>query len=168
MTIVKAWAYGTAEGVASLRPRYTNVGSFDTTTNPTLAVVEKMLNQVSSILNSMLANYGFVIPVTAEMAVDQLTLFVEMEVAEMLDSIRGGGRQGALLEKTGKLNSIYSLIHTDVQNFIKESVHGFENLGATRTNTDALLIFTKGDDDDGIEYEPLFQREDFEPFERFE
>jgi len=49
-------SYGDLASIGALVPRYANAsGTFDTTTRPTGSTVETQIDQVSSIINSLLA-----------------------------------------------------------------------------------------------------------------
>ena len=74
---IGANSYGSAAGVAALVPRYANgSGTFATTDRPTLAQVETFIDSVSGILNSILAEAGFQIPVTDDDVKDGPAFFV--------------------------------------------------------------------------------------------
>lgn len=166
MTIA-SWAYGSVEGVAQLRPHAASaLKTFDANTNPSLTTVESWINSVSSMINAALAERGFAIPVSAELVKPQLDLFVNTEVAEILDSVTGGGRVGGRLEERRNFSTMVSIIRSDVTKFIEDFTIGLEALGASRSYSAMTGVGTKSLDDNGDEVEPLIKREYFEPFWR--
>lgn len=149
-------SYGSTSDVAALTPRYANVsGVFDTTTRPTLATVETLINQVSGLANSILAQAGFKVPLIQADAKLTLDIFVNEEVAAICEGINGSGRFGPTTKAPGK--SRFSIITDDLQMFITVSAGGFENLGAERSS-DSLSI---GYIDNGPV--SLFTRDQFGP-----
>lgn len=133
MTIT-ANSYGSTSEVASLTPRYAAVsGLFDTTTQPTLATVETQINQISGLANSILAQAGFVIPISQTDAKLALDIFVNEEVAAIVEGINGSGRFGPTTKEVGR--SRFALIMDDLRSFVQANVQGFTNMGAARNVT---------------------------------
>lgn len=158
---ISANSYGSTAGVAALVPRYQDeTGDFSTETRPTLAQVETFIDQVSAILNMILASEGFAIPVTETTTKDALDLFVNEETAAICEGVNGSGRFGPR-EKTGTPPSRFSIILKDVKQFIESVSAGMERLGASRTYSITSVIGYRGTDADGNSIAPLFQREAF-------
>jgi hypothetical protein len=155
---IGANSYGTVVGVASLVVRYSSGGTFTTLTTPTLAQVERYIDQVSSLLNAILSREGFTIPITQSDSILAMGFFVEEEVASIVEGIHGSGRFGPTTKSPGA--SRFSLLSQDVQAFVETNAAGFENLGAPRAS-EASLIGYRGTSDSGNDTFPLFQRDYF-------
>jgi len=153
-------SYGTPNGVAALTPRYANgSGTFLTTDRPSLQTVINLLDQVSGLLNSMLAQSGFQIPIVQADVVLALTIFVQEEVASIAEGINGSGRFGPTAKAPNK--SRFNLIMEDLQDFIVANADGFETLGAVRSHSAIGMIGYRGYDQAGDEIVPLFERKAF-------
>lgn len=128
---LNANSYGSAAGVASFTPRYSNgAGTFDEGTKPTLADVEAWIDQVSGILNTILSDERFNVPVTQADAVSMLALFVNQEVAALVEGSHNAGRFGPTAKnpRAGR----FDLIFADVETFVKRMAGGLAAMGATR------------------------------------
>ena len=159
---VAANSYGTAAGVGSLAVKWTNsAASFDTTTRPLLGTVENQINQVSAMINSMLAQHGFDIPVDQADVLLTLVGFVEDEVAAIVEGVNGYGRFGPN-PKSGNRSNYQKVISDDVKNFISGNAVGFERLGADRSYSQMASVGYREVDDNGNEIEPIFKREQFD------
>jgi hypothetical protein len=157
---VGANSYGTATGVASYVPRYANgSATFDTNTRPKLVQIESFIDQISSLVNTILASNGFMIPITQADVILAITIFIEQEVAAIAEGINGSGRFGPTTKTPGK--SRFQIIMEDISAFILEHADGFENLGAERDQPTGTEILTRGVDAAGKESFPIFQREAF-------
>jgi len=153
-------SYGNTTTIAVLTPRWGNSsGVFDTTTQPTLTQCEGFCDQVSGLLNSILAQNGFKIPVTQADCVLVLAMFVNEEVAAIIEGLHGSGRFGPTTKQPGK--GRFALVMDDVQTFITTQADGFERLGATRTYDWADSIGFRGQDQSGADTFPIFQRKSF-------
>ena len=153
-------SYGTAAGVAAYVPRYANgSATFDANTRPKLAQIEAFLDQISSLVNAILASNGFHIPVTQADVQSAITIFVEQEVAAIAEGINGSGRFGPTTKTPNQ--SRFQIIMDDISAFILEHADGFENLGAERDQPTGTEILTRGVDAAGKESFPIFQREAF-------
>src|SRR3990172_2966862 len=152
-------SYGSAIGVAAYVPRYANKsGSFDDTTRPSLKQLVAWIDQVSAILNAMLASEGFTIPLTDTDAVAAVKAFVEQEIASMVEGVNGSGRFGP----TGKRSkSRWELLNEDARAFIQTFYLGLERLGAARSQSIGSEIGYRKTHATGDEVPPLFQREAF-------
>jgi len=154
---VSANSYGSAPGVASYVPRYANgSATFDTNTRPKLAQIESFINQISSLVNAILASNGFHIPITQADVVSAITIFVEQEVAAIAEGINGSGRFGPTTKTPSR--SRFAIIMDDINAFILEHADGFANLGAERDQPTGMEILTRSVDAAGKESFPIFQR----------
>jgi hypothetical protein len=154
-------SYGSAATIASLVPRYANgSGAFDTVTKPTLAQVGIFINEVSGVLDISLATAGLTIPVTQTTCVLALDMFVNQEVAAIVEGINGSGRFGPN-QKSGGTPSRYNLILKDVDAFVKQNAIGFERLGAARSYAVTAGMAYRDTDVSGNDTFPLFQRKGF-------
>lgn len=150
--------YSTAQRVAEFVPRIADQDNeFTTDTNPKLATVELWLNQVSSVMDSYLAQAGFSVPITEESVVLVIDLFVAQEVAALCEGVRGSGRFGP----TNKAphNGRFSSVFRDVQLFVKDNAVGFERMGALRNNSEHWGIAVRDTNEAGDPIFPHFQRE---------
>lgn len=157
---ISSRSYGSVADVAALTPRHADeTATFSTATRPTLAQVETYINEVSAIINVLLSADGFAVPVTQADVKLVLDLFVNQEVASIVEGVNGAGRFGPSEKKAG--TSRFTVTLKDVQDFIKGAAPGFVNLGATRTYSATEGIGSRGTDADGNAVVPLFQRENF-------
>lgn len=156
-------SYGDTSEIAAYCSNWVNAsGLFDTTTTPTLLQVESWADQVSSALNSILREHGFVTPVTNADVKLMLDLFVNEEVAMIVEGVHGIGRFGP--EARGRSSGAKSrnqLILEDARVFISDNQAGMGLMGATRNITTSGGIGYRGTDQSGDEATPLFQREQF-------
>lgn len=157
---VGANSYCDAGLVASLVPRYADTSNvFTATTRPTITQVEKFIDEVSGILNSMLSSAGFQIPITQADVKLALSFFVSEEVAAICEGINGSGRFGPTANSPGK--SRFNEVMRDSAEFVKLNAIGFERLGATRVYSETAGIGFRENDNSGNPTFPLFQRNDF-------
>ena len=155
-------SYGDLEGVGALVPNYSGLESnFEDTTRPTDDFVIKFIDQVSALVNSILARVGFTIPATQDDVRRQCAFFVEQEVASIVEGLNGFGRFGPTTKREGPRGR-FALMVEDVEAFIEANAIGFERLGETRSSGQASGIGFRQFDDSGNEIEPLFQREAFQ------
>lgn len=158
---IGASSYGTLAGVGVLVPRFSGNGAFAATTRPALASVENWIDQVSAMMNGMLAQEGFAIPVADADAVNICLGFVEAEVAAMVNGVNGSGRFGPTAKEKGNKRGRYAILLDDVKAFIEGNAYGLESLGATRTNHVTSGIGYRDTDESGNETFPIFQRKGF-------
>ena len=154
---IGANSYGDTGEIAALVPRYADPGGvFVATTRPTLLQVESIVDQVSAIVNSMMAQQGFDVPVTQADAKLMLDYFVNEEVASIVEGINGSGRFGPSVKRRGA-SGRFALVVEDVQMFLETNAVGIERLGVTRTYDPIAGISFKGIDNSGNDTIPLFQ-----------
>lgn len=155
-------SYGDTSEIAALCERFANASKiFDTTTRPTLAMVESFTDQVSGVVNAMLAEEGFVtLPITQADAKLALDFFVNQEVAAIVEGMNGLGRFGPTT-KSGGSKGRFAIIVEDVEAFIKVYAVGLERLGVARSYSVASGIGYKDTDEAGNEIFPVFTRSDF-------
>jgi hypothetical protein len=154
-------SYGSTGGVAALTPRLANSsGVFDTTTTPTLLQVQTFLDEVSGMMNIMLAEHGFVTPVVQPDCVHALDLFVNQESAAMCEGVRGSGRFGPGVTR-GNPKGRFTLMSQDVRDFLSNYAAGFERLGAARAHDLTSGVAFRDTAESGESTFPLFQRSAF-------
>lgn len=159
--------YGTVDEVAALcRWMLSGESTFNSTTRPTGAQVEKFLERASGVLNLALAQHGFGVPVTeptAELACDEWTVERAVAMAELSYPTSGD----MLNEHALWLRDNMQRHATD---FVKMNALGFKNLGVTTTNSVSQgLVFTaetaqadrSDPDNTGLE-QPKFRRGQFD------
>ncbi len=152
-------SYGDTDEIAALIPRRASSGSFDETTRPTLAQLESIVNQVSAVVNAVLSQAGFSIPISQADAKLILDLFVNQEAAAIVEGINGSGRFGPTAKKS--VGGRFAIITSDIKDFILEQAVGLERLGATRTYDPIAGIGYRSTDVSGDSISPIFQREAF-------
>lgn len=153
-------SYGDADQVAAFTRRYTNAGSYDTTTNPTLATVEGWIDSVSATLNVILSGSGFTIPITQEDAARDCAGIVTGAVADLCHAANSAGRfftERALERGVSPLR----VLRQEMADWVDAQADGLEMLGATRTQTSAGGIAFRDTDEAGDETFPIFQRSGF-------
>ena len=154
-------SYGDTDEIAALVPRRASVGrKFDANTKPTLLQLEAIVDQVSALVNGILAQSGFDIPVTQSDAVLVLDLFVNQEAGAIVEGINGSGRFGPTSKKPGARGR-FAIIMDDVEAFIASQAVGLERLGATRSYDPIAGIGYRSTDNSGDSVAPIFQREAF-------
>ncbi|MDH5607473.1 MAG: hypothetical protein OEY93_11375 [Anaerolineae bacterium] len=154
-------SYGDAGGVGALAPRWSGAGNdFSATTRPTLDTVESEIDQVSAVLNVLLAEIGFSIPVTQADAKLLLDKFVNAQVAAIVEGINGAGRYALYGEEDG-LSSPLALVMREAWDFIEAHAVGLARLGAGRDHALFSGVGCRETDVHGNWVKPLFQRQDF-------
>jgi hypothetical protein len=158
-------SYGDTGEIASMVPKYVNEdspGVFDTTTRPTLLQIESFTDQVSGIVNGMLAKYGFTIPVSDTDSKLALDLFVNMEVASLSEGVNGLGKFGPSTKKGGGKGR-WAVLYEDVAEYIRVFASGFEAMGATRSGATTLTgLGYMETDNEGDAVFPIRTRQEFD------
>jgi hypothetical protein len=157
-------AYGTAAGVAALTRRYTNAGSFDGTTNPTVTTVGTWLAQVSSMFNISLAAAGFTTPITDADVTPTLDSFTETMVADLVNAANASGRFYTDRALEYGVNPIKA-INNDIKSWVESNLAGLAALGGGMATSSAGQIAYRDGDDSGKEISPLFSRDQFGAWE---
>lgn len=157
---IGANSYGDTTSVAHLVPMHTDNTTklFTTSTRPTLARVESLIDQVSGMVNMFLAENGFTIPVAQADAVLSLSLFVNEEVAGLVEGINGSGRFGPTSKQPG---GRFGILYSDVQTFIESVANGFVALGVPRPRSITAGLGYRDTDEAGNDIFPLFTRTDY-------
>jgi len=155
---IGANSYGTVAGVAALTPRYSG-SDFAATTRPALSTVESWIDEISAITNMILANVGFETPISQAQPKLMLDIFVNQEVAAMVEGVNGSGRFGPTAKKG--IGNRFNIIFDDVKDFIDSIAIGIEREGATRTYDPIAGISFREDDEGGTSTAPIFQRSGF-------
>lgn len=153
--------YSSLTEIAALVPRYANrSGTFDDSTRPPVEEVVTLIDQVSAILDSILATEGFAVPVTDTEAKRTIDFWVRQEIAAVVEGINGSGRFGPTT-KSGGGRGRFALIFDDVVNWVEMMAVGLERMGAERTYDFASSIGYRDTDESGDEIFPIRQRKEF-------
>jgi len=156
---VGANSYGTVAEVEALTKRYTVEGVYTTTSLPTILNVEAFLDRVSSILNVLLAEAGFTIPVSqadAKLALDDYAV----DLASVLcHAANGAGplAPGNAKELRGRLPR--EALLDAAAAFVSGHADGLQALGAARTKSATYGLQVREEDDDGVALTPFFERD---------
>lgn len=157
---IGANSYGSVAEVAALTARYLSGGTYTTTTRPTLAQVEKFIDNASATLNVMLANVGFSIPITqtdAKAACNEIVIEV---VADLCHAANSTGRFFTDRALERGMNPMKA-IREDIAAWVEMQAPGLEALGATRSSSLLNGIAFRDTDESGAETFPIFQRSGF-------
>lgn len=159
-------SYGTVEGVAALAPTWTtddtflDADAYQDGTNPTLTAVENWINQVSAVLNTALAKYGFVVPISTTRGQLVCASIVEEIVADLVAYATSKGR--FLTEKfTERGISVWRAIREDLDEWVLGYAPGLEQDGAQRQASNVDEIGYRSTNEQGDETFPIFQRDGF-------
>lgn len=157
---IGANSYGSVAGVAVLTPIHaTETGTYTTRTRPTLTQVETFIDEVSAALNIMLSTVGFTIPISDADVTPLLDMFVNQEVASIIEGMKGSGRFGPTRDRGRP--SRFAVIHEDVATFVENYALGIERQGAARSNPITAGLAFREYDEAGDKVHPLFQRKGF-------
>jgi hypothetical protein len=154
-------SYGDTSEIGALVPRHANQSKlFDVATRPTISEVETWCDQVSAVINGMLAQEGFSVPITQADSKLIMDFFVNSEVAAIVEGVIGGGRF-APGSKATSAKGRWAVIYDDVKAYIEGQKKGLEDLGSTVGADIATEIATRGKDETGDDTFPIFQRRGF-------
>lgn len=109
-------------------------------------------------LDSILAQAGFTVPINDDDITPALDAFTNGIVAEIVEGTKGQGRFGPRTGNRQQPQSRFRIIMDDVKAFVEANAFGFEQMGATRGNDIAGSISFRDLDDGGNEIVPIFQR----------
>lgn len=154
---IRPESYGTVADVEALTKRYTSSGSYGTGTNPTKTQVEEFVNRMSGVVNVLLAEQGFTIPVTQADAKLALADFVVGQVALLCHAANGHGIYAPGSQSIRNTTPM-RLILAEAEAFIGKHASGIEALGAARTKGLAWAVECRTEDDAGNVIEPVFER----------
>jgi len=128
-------SYGSAAGVGGLSALWADSNrTFTTLTTPTLAQVNTWLDEVSSVLDSALADEGFVTPITVAGIVKELDLLVNGITKDLVDYSHGSGR--FFSERAIEVGvSPFMTVDKELHAWVKRKAVGFELQGATKVGT---------------------------------
>jgi len=155
---IGANSYGSVAEVEALVKRFTASGSFTTGTHPTLAQVEGFIDKVSGLVNVVLTELGFTVPISQADAKLALDLFVVEEAAALCEAANSSGR---FFSEKARETGAFKSIQEDTEAFIMAHALGFERLGATRGRSATYGLDYWDTDDAGDDIEPIFSREMF-------
>jgi hypothetical protein len=162
-------SYGTVAEVAALTSRYTTSGEYKdaavgppavTATRPTLAQVEKWIDNCSATLNVILAREGFAIPIVqadAKAACAQIVVEATVDLCHAANSAGRFYTERALERGVAPMK----VIRQEMADWVEDNAAGLENLGATRTTSLLGGLAYRDSDDNGDETFPIFQRDGF-------
>lgn len=151
-------SYGSASDVAAQVGRYTDSGRFTVDTRPALSQVERDIDRVSAILNTLLAGAGFDTPLTATTPKLVMDAFVISQVVQLAHGANGAGPFAPGSEELRDGKTPWGIILNDAAKFIKEYAAGLGALGAT-TNTQGISgLACRTTDNSGDDIIPMFQR----------
>lgn len=154
-------SYGNTGEIAALVPRYANASKlFDIATRPTLLEVESHCDQISAVINGMLAQEGFAIPLAVADSLLIMDLFVNSEVAAVVEGINGGGRLGPSAKAVAKKGR-WAVVQEDVAAYIKSYSKAFELFGEVVTSDIADNVSFRDTDVAGKVTFPIYQRKAF-------
>lgn len=164
---IGANSYGSIEEVrAQTRHLLAGSGSFSSTTRPTLDDVETIIDRVSGVLNSAIANAGFDVPIsqaTAKLACDEWV--VARAVAWIEASQRGAGWSDENNNRWRMASGMRSAAE-----FVDKNARGWAALGVPRStaghegfNYTALKVHSERTDPDvTTRAQPKFRRGAFD------
>jgi len=151
-------SYGSVEEVAALARRYTDNGSFATTTNPSLTQVEQFIDRTSSTINVILAGSGFQIPITQTDAKAAIAAIVIEAVVDLCHAANSAGRfftERALERGIAPMK----VIRQEMADWVADNAAGLAAMGAARVTPDAGQVAFRDTDESGDEIHPIFQRD---------
>jgi hypothetical protein len=160
---IGANSYGSVAEVEALVPRYaTNSGAFSASTRPTTTQVEKFIDRVSGIVNALLAEQGFDIPVDDTDPKLVLDDFVINQVVQLCHAVNSAGPYApGSQELRNPRQTPFQVMMKEAESFIDNHADGLEQLGATRTRTLTDGLSCRLTDDSGDDLEPPFQWKQF-------
>ena len=150
-------SYGTVAEIEELVGRYADSGKLTAETRPSRRQVEAWLDGVSSIVNVILAEAGFAIPVTQSDAAGAIARFVVDEVVQLCHGANGAGSYAPGSETLRNTTANRQIVH-NAEVFLAGHAAGLEQLGATRERHLADGLTCRTEDDAGDEIHPMFQR----------
>lgn len=126
--------YGSASGVGALSSMWSDSGSFTTTTTPTLAEVTIWISEVSALIDSALADEGFIVPITVVAIVPELDMLTNGFVKDLVDYSHQSGR---FYREQALQNGIHPILAIDkeIHSWVQRKSNGFELQGAEKTGT---------------------------------
>ena len=157
---IRSRSYGSTDEVAAMTPRFADATTrlFTSATRPTLAQVEKFIDRVSGILNILIAEQGFTIPVAqadAKLALDQ---FVIGQCADLVNYTNSAGR---FFQDKNLTTGPWQAIQREAAEFIGKHAEGIAKLGATQAVAGLNGLDFCETDDAGDAVEPWFSRKQF-------
>lgn len=118
--------------VAALVPRYAPTGEFTHTTRPTLAQVENWIDEISSVVNVVLSELYFVVPVTQA---DCVLMLAGLVCSAAADKCEYANRSGRFWTETAvdRGISIEKVLRNEITEWLYSHAQGLKNMGAERT-----------------------------------
>jgi hypothetical protein len=165
---IRSDSYGsTTEVKAFTRHLLDGQSAFNSTTRPTATELERFIDRVSGILNTVLAGEGLTVPVTNSTAKLVCADFVTTEAAGYVELTQRGA--GASQDENSRAGSLLG-IHKRVRGFVNDFAFGFKRLGVGISHElSEALEFTgldvysdRADPDDSSLAQPHFRRGQFD------
>lgn len=140
--------------------RYLSGGTYTTGTRPTLAQVEKFIDNASSTLNVMLAKAGFSVPIVQA---DAKAACAEIVIECVVDMCHAANSTGRFFTERALERGVNPMaaIRQDIASWVEAQAPGLEALGATRNTSQLGGIAFRDTDEAGNEIFPIFQRGSF-------
>lgn len=158
---IGANSYGTVAEVEALTRRYLSPsGNYSLMSKPTLAQVEKFIDNASATLNVMLAKAGFAIPIVqadAKAACGELVVEVAVDLCHAVNSTGRFFTDKALERGVSPMKAL----REEMADWVQDNAPGLELLGATRTYSQLAGIGYRDTDESGDDTAPIFQRKGF-------
>ena len=157
---LNANSYGSVAEVQALTGRYLISGAYTTATRPTLAQVEKFIDNASATLNVMLAGVGFAIPITdtdAAAACGQIVVEVAVDLCHAANSTGRFYTDRALERGVSPMR----VLRQEMMQWVEDNAAGLELIGAARTYSALSGIAYRDTDESGNETFPIRQRSEF-------
>lgn len=132
---LSANSYGTVTQVTAMVPRYASNGEFNLLTRPTYSQVETWIDQTSALINVILAQEGFTIPVTQT---DAKSMLAGLVVSACADRAEFANRSGRFFSEVSieRGVSMEKVLREEISAWISDHADGLEALGADREGTD--------------------------------
>lgn len=132
---LSANSYGSVVMVAAMTPRYASNGEFNLLTRPTYSQIETWIDQTSALVNVILAEEGFTIPVTQT---DAKSMLAGLVVSACADRAEYANRAGRFWTETAvdRGISMEKVLREEISAWISSHAAGLEALGAEREGTD--------------------------------
>ena len=136
--------YGSLAGVALIAKKYADASqTFTAITSPTDTEIGTWLDQACSHMNASLADARFSIPITHTAVTPMLDMFINRQVANMVEALnishRAGPIQGSGRNRSVTVADVLSGLPAAVDSFVKEKSGGLEAMGATRSNVQTMM-----------------------------
>lgn len=153
------YSYGTVAAVGALTPLYAlaSGGTYDATTRPTITQVEGFIDRISMVLNVILAENGFAVPVANAQAALALSEFVIAQAVELCHAANGAGPYAPGSQEM-RAGTPQSKIMAEATKFVEAHAYGLQALGASRSRSITTGLECRTETDGGAAIVPMFSR----------